>query len=261
MKKQYLLIVLLSLLPLWGMAQKEHFPQGENMHRIMSYNIRNARGMDEVRDSKRIADIIKSVNPEVVALQEVDSMTIRSGKTDLLQELADQTHMYGTFGGAIPYQEGKYGIAILSKEKPLSVEKYSLPGREEQRALLIVELSDYIFCCTHLSLTKEDSEASASIINMVAEKYDKPVIIAGDFNSKPDSRAINELSKKWKILNDVKKFTIPADKPNRTIDFIMGYTDKGHTYPILRGEVLDEKVASDHLPLFVDIKLSVKSQK
>ena len=38
----------------------------------MTYNIKNANGMDDVCDSQRIADVINHIHPEVVALQELD---------------------------------------------------------------------------------------------------------------------------------------------------------------------------------------------
>jgi hypothetical protein len=56
--------------------------------RIMSYNIRNAKGMDNKIDYSRIAHIISTVNPEIVSVQELDSATSRSGNTDVLKEVA-----------------------------------------------------------------------------------------------------------------------------------------------------------------------------
>ena len=50
--------------------------------KIMSYNIRNGRGMDEVCSYQRIADAILREKPDVVAVQEIDSMTHRSKKQD-----------------------------------------------------------------------------------------------------------------------------------------------------------------------------------
>ena len=54
--------------------------QSQNSLRLMTYNIKNANGMDDVCDFQRIADVINHIHPEVVALQELDSMTHRSGQ-------------------------------------------------------------------------------------------------------------------------------------------------------------------------------------
>ncbi len=232
-------------------------PQAENTLRLMSYNIRNARGLDEKTDYERIANIIRKVSPDVVALQELDSMTERSGKVDVLDVLSDLVKMYSVYGASIDFQGGKYGIGILSKEKPLSWKKIPLPGREEARSLLIVEFEKYIYCCTHLSLKEEDRLAAVKIINKEAESFKKPAFIAGDFNGNPESSEIIEMQGPWKMLNNPKQFTIPADKPDRTIDYIFAYTPGRKSYSVLQRKVLNEPVASDHLPLFVDVRMSV----
>ncbi|MDR1122034.1 MAG: metallophosphoesterase, partial [Dysgonamonadaceae bacterium] len=196
-------------------------------------------------------------SPDVVALQELDSMTERSGKTDVLSVLGGLTKMYAVYGASIDYQGGKYGIGVLSKEKPLSWKRIPLPGREELRSLLIVEFERYIVCCTHYSLNDEDRLASSKMVNEEAVSFGKPAFLAGDINAQPESDEILELAKSWKMLNNPKQFTIPADKPSETIDYIFGHKADGKTYSVLQRRVLDEPIASDHLPLFVDVRLSV----
>lgn len=158
------------------------------MVRIMSYNVHNAIGMDGKTDCNRIADIITSVNPDVVAIQEVDSMTIRSKRKDILGEIAKQTGMKATFAEAIPYQGGKYGIGILSKEKPIRVKRVPLPGREEARTMVLAEFNDYVFVATHFSLTSADQELSVPLVVNEVKLCGKPVFFAGDMNSEPYSK-------------------------------------------------------------------------
>ncbi len=55
--------------------------------KIMSYNVRNAKGMDNVRDYRRVAKVILEAAPDIVAVQELDSMTNRSGQKHVLGEL------------------------------------------------------------------------------------------------------------------------------------------------------------------------------
>ncbi len=238
-------------------GQTSLYPRAENTIRLMSYNIRNARGMDEKVDYDRIANVILKVSPDVIALQELDSVTVRYKKVDALAVLAEKTKMYSVYGASIDYDGGKYGIGVMSKEKPLSWKRIPLPGREEARSLLIVEFKNYIFCCTHLSLTADDRLESSKIINKESLSFKKPAFLAGDFNAKPESHEVTELSELWKALSDMKQFTIPPDKPNRTIDYIFGLKSENKTYSVLQRKVMDEPVASDHLPLFVDVRLSV----
>ncbi len=254
------LSILLIFVPIILISQQKHEPQGNGTHRIMSYNIRNAKGMDGVTDYSRIATVINNAKPEVVAIQEVDSMTTRNNRY-VLGDLANMTGMHAIFSAAIPFQGGKYGIGILSIEKPISVTRLQLPGSEEPRTLLIAEFENYVLCCTHLSLTKKDAEESVDIINgAVARcnfkgKGNKPILLAGDFNVEPDSPTINILSKSWTTLSNTDILTFPSDTPNRTIDYIMGYTANGTktNYVVHKYEVIEEKMASDHRPLLINI--------
>ena len=236
-----------------GYAQTH--PQTENTIRVMSYNVRNALGMDNVTDYQRISEVINQTDPDVVALQELDSVTNRSGGVDVLTQLASLTAMYPTYGASIRYDGGKYGIGILSKEKPLSSKLIPLPGREEARSLLMVEFNKYVLCCSHFSLNSDDRLASVGIIDRAVKDFDKPVILAADLNATPASPAIEAFKQNWTILSDTARFTFRSDNPTRTIDYILGYTPKGQTYAVWQRRVLDEPTASDHLPLFADVRL------
>jgi len=66
--------------------------------------VRNCIGLDNITDYQRVADIISTIKPDVVALQELDSATLRSGKIIVLNELALRTKLYPVFGASINYQ-------------------------------------------------------------------------------------------------------------------------------------------------------------
>ena len=138
--------------------------QAQNTLKLMSYNIKNANGMDNVCNFQRIANVINNTSPDVVAIQEVDSMTNRSGQKYVLGEIAERTQMHGYFAPAIDYDGGKYGIGLLTKQVPLRLQSLPLPGREEARTLILAEFADYIYCCTHMSLTEEDRMKSLELV-------------------------------------------------------------------------------------------------
>jgi endonuclease/exonuclease/phosphatase family metal-dependent hydrolase len=178
MKKIFLLIsAILLIVPV----------QAQRTLRLMTYNIKNATGMDGVCDFQRIANVINNASPDVVAVQEVDSVTNRSNQKYVLGEIAERTQMYACFAPAIDYDGGKYGIGLLSKKAPLHLQAIALPGREEARALILAEFEDYIYCCTHLSLTEEDRMKSLEILKTFAASYKKPLFLAGDMNAEPES--------------------------------------------------------------------------
>lgn len=245
--------LLLILLVFTGRAQETL--------RIMSYNIHDGIGMDGRSDYKRIAEVINGLSPDIVALQEVDSVTQRSKGVDILHEIADNTLMHRIYAPAISYQGGKYGIGLLSKEKPLNYRYIALPGREEKRVLLIAEFQKYVFCCTHFSLTEEDQLMTVPLIIKELASTTKPVFLAGDLNALPDSPVLKALKEKFTLLTNAKNKTYPADQPEECLDYIMGYTGNGNTYAVLGSWVIDNQIASDHRPVLTDIRLKTPADQ
>lgn len=218
--------------------------------KILTYNVRNCLGTDGVTDYKRIADIITRINPDVVALQELDSVTTRSKGIYVPGQIAGHAGMRLTYGPSISYQGGKYGIGILSKEIPVGIQIIKLPGREESRSLLVTEFRNYFFCCTHFSLNEEDRMASVEIINRLFYGKSKPVFLAGDLNALPGSEVIDTLRKEWISLSDPLRPTFPATEPQRCIDYIFARKSDRYQFNILSTVVEKEPLASDHLPLW-----------
>ena len=82
--------------------------------RVLCYNIHHAAGVDGKLDVPRIARVIQSVKPDLVALQEVDRNTTRTGKVDQAAELAQLTRMNHVFGANIAFQGGQYGTPFFA---------------------------------------------------------------------------------------------------------------------------------------------------
>jgi len=222
--------------------------------KILSYNVRNARGMDEVTDYDRVARVIKRIDADCVAIQELDSATVRSNGVVVLEELARRTGMYASYSKSIDYQGGGYGVGVLTKEKPIRKEIVSLPGSEEKRSLLLVELPEYVIGSTHWSLRQPDRLASADTINNLLQGFtSKPVFLAGDLNAVPASEEIGRLSKKWTILNDTTRPTIPVTNPTRCIDYVLMRNNPLFSVKTIDTKVENEPVASDHLPVWVSV--------
>ena len=219
--------------------------------KVMSYNVRHCAGMDWVMDYDRTANVIAEQQPDVVALQELDSMTGRSGQLYQLGELADRTKFFPVFGSAIDYDGGKYGVGILTREQPLSVKRIPLPG-EEPRVLLVVETKDYVLACTHLDLEEEARLASVPLIVEEAQRWQKPFILAGDWNDTLGSPLLQAITKSFTLLSGNTP-TFPADKPQECIDFIALFNTQ--TADALDSIVIDEPAASDHRPLVVTLSL------
>lgn len=241
-----------------AMAASAH---SQDYLKLMSYNIRNAKGMDNVRNVQRIANVINNETPDVVAVQELDSMTTRSNQTYVLAEVAERTQMHASYAPAISFQGGKYGIGILSKEQPLNIQTFPLPGREEKRMLMVAEFKDYFFACTHLSLTEEDRLTSLDIIKNSASTSNKPFFLAGDLNDTPDSKFIKSLQQDFQILTNTKKPTYPAPEPKETIDYIAAWKENTDNFANLSTQVVEEPLASDHRPITVTLRMAKKADE
>ena len=248
MKKIFIILVLLAMGTTTLSAKKV---------RVMSYNVHNCIGHDGIKSFKRCADIINDAQPDVVAIQEVDSMT-RRNNCYVLGEMAKRCGYHPYFGKTIPHQGGAYGIGVLTKEKALSVEFHRLPCRKEPRGLLVVEMKNYYILATHLSLVKADQLSSVEIIRDIASKLNKPVFIAGDMNARPKSETMLAFKEFTTVLNDQNKYTFSAKKPHRCIDYILGTNG---SFKSLNNHVYYESLASDHLPLYVDVKFKKAKKK
>lgn len=249
MYKAYLYLLLILSFPVFAHPSSEI--------RIMSYNIRNATGIDGRPDICRTASVITECAPDIIAIQEVDSATKRSLGKYILGDLSAKTGMIPIFAPAIDFDGGKYGIGILAREKTISIKHVMLPGREESRVLLIAEFENYYFCCTHLSLTENDRIASLSIINENIPT-DKTVVIAGDFNDIPTSKFIGEFNKYFTIITDVGLPTFPADKPIETLDYIAIAKRPNTLFDISSTTTGNYPDASDHRPVIVNVRIDTK---
>lgn len=227
-------------------------PRQENSVRVMTYNVRNCTGMDNATDYRRVANVINRVQPDVVAVQELDSATARSRGAFVLQELAERTQLHGTFAPAIDFQGGKYGVGILSREKPLGFRQIPLPGKEK-RTLLVAEFSRYFVCCTHLDTEQESRRGAIPLILEAVKNVRKPLILAGDLNAEYGDPELAALGEKFTLLSGYSAGTFPADNPTQCIDFIYGYSSATFAVPVQ--SVLHEPTASDHCPLYVDVKI------
>ena len=244
MKKLLLILAVLAVGLSTASAQKV---------RVMSYNVKNGYGMDKIKDIERCARIVSKIQPDVVAVQELDSCTTRN-KFYVLGKMAEAAGgYYSYFSPSIPYKGGAYGIGVLSKKPALSVECHPLPCRKEPRSLIVVEFKKYYLLCTHLSLNEEDRLTSVGIIRDVVSKLkNKPVFIAGDMNARPTSKPVLAFKEFCEVLNNENKFTIPSTEPRACIDYIFGTNG---TFQVLKEQVIYDCIYSDHLPLWVDVKI------
>jgi endonuclease/exonuclease/phosphatase family metal-dependent hydrolase len=228
--------------------------------RVMTYNIHHGEGTDGKVDLQRIAQLIKENKIDLVALQEVDRNTARTGRRDFTAELSALTGMTNVFGKNLDLEGGEYGNAILSRYPITRATNYHLPKivPGEQRGMLVATIprlmGETLFCSVHLDHRRpeEDRLASVEAIHAILRPMQKPIIIAGDFNATPDSETYKRMKKDnffmdaWERIGRGTGFTIPSSNPRSRIDYIF------YRGVAARNATVISSVASDHLPLVTE---------
>jgi len=227
--------------------------------RVLAYNIKHGLGMDGEIDLERIARVINDLQPDVVTLQEVDSVVERTSGVDQTTALGELTGMHSVFGTFFDYQGGRYGMALLSKYPFISYTNHLLPKGVEHRAALAGRIKvgedgrEIVVVGIHLVWTGEERYSQAARLIEIFEDEEAPVILAGDFNSRPDSDVMALVREAWHIPDKGEDhFTFPSDAPDREIDYIV-YRPQDR-FEVVEHRVIDEPVASDHRPLLLELR-------
>jgi endonuclease/exonuclease/phosphatase family metal-dependent hydrolase len=251
--------------------------------RIATFNILHGRTVgDDAVDLDRLRTCVRDLDPDVLALPEVDREQDRSGRSDLTAVAAEAmgavAHRFvasisGTPGATWIAATGSeqpgtaaYGIALLSRfpatgwrvirlpRIPTRFPVY-LPGPnrvmvvdEEPRAAVIAQLDTpagpLTVANTHLSFVPGWNSRQLRRLAKDLRGIPGPHLLTGDLNLTPGPAA------RWSRMRALASAaTFPAQAPQRQLDHIL--TD----HPGLRGRYCDAPAAplSDHRPLVVDI--------
>lgn len=242
-----------------GCAARPTMPRPAAL-RVMTYNLHHGEGVDGRLDLARIADVIRSADPDLVALQEVDRQTTRTGGVDQAAEYARLTGRLGWFGAAMPFQGGEYGQALLSRwplMQPRVLHLPGTPGREPRIAVtafvMVPGFGRLRWAGVHLDATRDDGDRwnQAGALLEEFRRDPTPTLLAGDFNAGPESRVMERLlapGTDWEdTAGSAAAPTIPAEAPKSRIDYILA-SPRG-AWHVLESRVIPEAVASDHRPL------------
>jgi endonuclease/exonuclease/phosphatase family metal-dependent hydrolase len=244
--------------------------------RVMTYNVHACKGRDGVISPRRIAGVIASAAPDVVALQELDVGRVRSGKLDQAELIARELGMRFHFSPAMRVLEEAYGDAILTalpmrlvRVGPLPAIRF--PVRLEPRGALWTEIrlgqTRLQMMVTHLGLVRRERRLQADTLCgadwLGNPDCCDPAILAGDFNFLSRSRAYTHIVSR---LQDAQRLvpptrhdaTFPARRPRFRIDYVF-------VSPGIQADRVETiktpatQLASDHLPLVADLRIPVNA--
>lgn len=250
--------------------------------RVATFNILHGRTLGEGVDVNRLQDCVRRLDPDVLALQEVDCDQPRSELADLTKVAAEAmgaaSHRFvaaisGTPGATWMAATGDeqpgtaaYGIALLSRYPVTSWQVVRLPRiamrfpmylpspnrvmmvDEEPRAAVIAALNTPIgpltIANTHLSFVPGWNRRQLRRLINDLHGFAAPRLLIGDLNMTPAA------VRRWSGMRALAVAkTFPASRPDRQLDHILTDDDR------LRGSATEAELMpiSDHRPLVVDI--------
>jgi endonuclease/exonuclease/phosphatase family metal-dependent hydrolase len=242
------------------------------MPRIVTYNVHRCVGNDRRLDVARVAAVLAELNPDIVALQELDVGRARTNYVDQAHEIAQRLEMACHFHAALQVAEERYGDAILTCFPERVIKKGPLPGHPriaalEPRGALWVEVEidgrPLQIINTHLGLVPREQQIQAAHLAGTAWLDNKdckgPVILLGDFNATATSVVYRTLTRTLQPARRIARkrspsTTFPSPLPVLRIDH--HFVSPGiRVQDVFAPFDALSRVASDHLPLVMDFEL------
>jgi endonuclease/exonuclease/phosphatase family metal-dependent hydrolase len=240
--------------------------------RVLTYNVHRCRGADRRVSPRRIAEVIASCRPDIVALQELAVNRAGTSSIDQAQAIAQELGMFFHFHPAMGMEGELYGDAILSLPRMKLVKAAPLPTlvrrpRLEPRGALWgsihIDGTEVHLINTHLGLDRR--ERLKQVEALLGPEWlghpvcHDPLILLGDLNAVPRSRAYQRLAAR---LRDAQR-TPAVLRPRPTFPARLPLLRIDHVFVSPSIDVVDvtvartplARVASDHLPLVVDFRV------
>jgi len=220
---------------------------------------------------------------DIIGIQEVDNYTLRHPGDDQTKILSESTGMkFAQFGKMRDFQGGGYGIAILCKHPILDTKLfyYSKPSKNQKMRIcgdpapgdycqgalaVLVNINGhkFWFVTTHIGLDgvqlNEVTQLFQQFISSTLKPSNYNIFVTGDFNTVPESTAIQYLSVRlqdmWRSNNNAcgsgDGFTFDSASPFERIDYLFFYKIE-HPIKCLNASVVNTQ-ASDHRPVLFDL--------
>lgn len=248
--------------------------------RLLLYNIRYGVGLGTSvhwplpgmgyllgnrRNLARITEFIRSQDPDLVGLIEVDTGSIRARRINQAETIARAIGHYSVY-------QCKYGIDSLNSRLPIvrkqgnaflaapsiQGERFHYFEKGIKRLIIELELDDFAIFLVHLSLKYRHRQAQLRSLHDLVVATNKPVIIAGDFNTFWGEHEIFLFMKAAGLRSANPKGlpSYPSHSPRKELDFVLYGAGIEVT-----NFFIPNVAFSDHLPLICDFEVQDKSRR
>lgn len=169
---------------------------GQGRARVVSWNIRAARSAPV----DAIAAELKVMEADLIALQEVDVRTRRGGFVEQPAALAAALGFHHVFAASIKWDEGDYGLALLSRWPLVEVQRHRLPVTDGLEPRIVLEVAvchegRMLRLFNHHADNRVASRHAgfAGMLGILGPHMGRGILVAGDFNEGADAPGVRGL--------------------------------------------------------------------
>lgn len=220
----------------------------------MTWNIHGAFGRNRRFDLARVVELILRADPDIVALQEVDSRGSKPGD-DPFQTLQEALGNHGIGAKAITTADGSYGQTLISRWPLQNTEIRDISyGEFEPRRAIATDIETpqgrLRVVATHLGLSiRERRSQAGALLNMVGSEG--PAIVLGDFNDWFWAGSVRSVLRA-ELPGRSRHRTFPSFWPLLRLDRIYC---RPATSMLRSWTNPDARHISDHLPVIAEVRI------
>ncbi len=213
------------------------------------------------KNFEQIVDFIRSVEPDIVGLVEVDSGSFRSGNDNQAALIAGELNCRHVFESKYFASSMAHMLPILNKQgnavllnRPYQYTRCHYFSVGVKRLVIEVGLEDVVIFLVHLSLKYRHRQYQLAELYSMVRAADRPVIVAGDFNAFWGSKELQLFlaAANLQTANGLGEPSYPSRSPKKQLDFIF-HSPEIHT----TGFEIPPVRLSDHAPLIWDFEVDM----
>lgn len=237
---------------------------GCKIMRVMTFNIQHGLNQkSNIIELEAVSKIVEKYGADVCGLNEVRGDGALKNYTDQTEAIGVRLGFYRYFGEAFRVDGvNPYGNAIVSRYALKLVQTVPVPEPEDRnildgyeprcviKAVADVGGTDVCFLVCHMGLNGSEQRSAVDTLCRLVDESRMPIIVMGDFNTKPDSDILmplyDRLSDTSEAADNPDIYTFPSYAPCVKLDYMLY---KGLS---CSGARVIEEVVSDHFPIIAD---------
>ena len=224
--------------------------------RVLTWNVHGCVGRDGVHDPDRVARVLEAAQPDISALQEIDTRT-RAAARDPFSYFGELFGWTTVSARTLTAKDGHYGHIVLSRWPIESLGEVDLSVRWREPRKAIVGAIDapggrIVVIAAHLGLLPfERRRQFLRLKERISEIAHRPLVVLGDFNDFP-GRGLAERSLCPPLRATPELPTYPSRLPLLPLDRIW-FSEPLELVTI--AALRDAERVSDHLPLVASLQM------